>query len=524
MPRTRPVLAALVLAACGGGGGDAPDAADTLAPIDAVDAVDAPPGVVPRAEPVPCRYDVDASLGVEGTAYACGDLVVWEDRVARGRTIRLHYLRFTSPAATGDAVIYLDGGPGGDGQNIVSYAAALGPSFLGGLLVAGDFVVLGQRGTARSIPYLACDFGDCSELAGQVDLTAYNTAANADDVEDLRAALGFTRLDLYGISYGSRLGLEVLRRHGDHVRAAVIEGLVPAQVTWTAAIPASFHHALTSLNASCAQAGACGTAFGDLVNKFLRGVDVLDANPVTIQLSAGDFPLDGGTYAALLFRMMYSRSSYAWLPILINDLAVRRTDRVNDFIAAWAERGGSSGVALGLYYSVVCGELYDPPTEGVFETVNAGVPTRFVEIFGGSYFGLLDFCQTWPTGDLQAGLAQPVSSSVPTLVSSGALDPITPPGFGDVAAATLAASTVVVHANSGHGATLQTPCGTQNLHAFLADPTTPHDTSCAAAITTPYILPNPVVATPVPRDRIRLEAAFAPPLPALDARLRRAAR
>lgn len=507
--RYRIVLLA-TLAGCGDdGGGTAIDA--PVAPIDA--AIDADPGVVPRIEPAACRYSIDPQIGLtEGTGYTCGDLIVSEKRAAPGRNIRLHFVRFASAASSDNATIYLDGGPGGDGQNILSYVAFLGPSFLNGLLVDGDFVVLSQRGTSRSVPFLACDSGDCSQVPGEFDLTAYNTAENADDVEDLRAALGVAQWNLYGISYGSRLGLEVLRRHGDHVRAAVIEGLVPSQVVWTAAVPASFYNALTGLQASCTAAGACGAAFGDLVAKFLAGVDALNANPVAIELPGGDVPLDGYTYASLVFRMMYSRSSYPWLPLAISDLAVGRTDRVNDFVATWLQAVGGGNLGYGLYYSVVCGELYDPPAPDAFEDANAGVPDAFVQLFGGSYFGLLDFCQGWPTGDLQAGLRQPVSSSVPTLVSSGRLDPITPPGFGTIAAASLSNATVVVHANSGHGATLQSPCGTQHLLAFLAAPTTTLDTSCAGAITTAYMLPSSLVAPQVPREQIRLDARLAPAL------------
>jgi len=523
MPRRPRRIASLLisslLAACGGGGDRPPDA--PVIPDAPPVTIDADPGAVPRVEPAPCRFDVDPSLGlVEGVGYACGDLIVEENRAAPTRHIRLHYIRFTSTVATNDATIYLDGGPGGDGQGILDYAAYLGPSFLTSIMVDGDFLVIGQRGTGRSIPYLDCQEPDCSDYASRADLPSYNTAANADDVDDLRAALGLDRLDVYGISYGSRLGLEVLRRHGDHVRAAVIEGLVPAQVVWTAAIPASFYGALTGLDASCADAGACGTTFGGLTAKFLTGVDALNTNPVTIHLQSGDVPLDGFSYAYLMFQMMYSRSSYAWLPLMINDLAQRRTDRVNDFLAAWLDLGGFGGISTGLYYSVVCGELYNPPDPNAFDAANVGVPQAFIDIFGGSYYGLLDTCSSWPVGNLQAQLAAPVTSPVRTLVSSGRLDPITPPSFGAVAAATLTDSVVVVHENSGHGATLQSACGQQNLYAFLADPTAIQDTSCAAAITTNYILPGALVAPVVPRALIRAERGIAPLPPFMADRLR----
>ena len=141
------------------------------------------------------------------------------------------------------------------------------------------------------------------------------------------------------------------------------------------------------------------------------------------------------------------------------------------------------------------------------------MPSDIIDLYGGSWVGLMDRCTTWPRGNLQAELAQPVTSEVRTLVSSGRLDPITPPGFGALAAATLSNSVVVIHESSGHGATLQSPCGTQNLITFLADPTTPHDTSCAAAITTTYMLPGAFVAPTASLARIRAELQLAPLVP-----------
>lgn len=498
-----------VVAACGdddnpglqdGGPDGAPDA-----PPDVED-----PGVVPRVEPAACRYEVPASIGLaEGEGYACGDLVVYENRDTKTRAIRLHFIRFESTAASANATIYLDGGPGGDGQNMVRYAGVLGAPFLDGLRTDGDFVVLGQRGTARSLPFLDCEAPDCADFA-MYDLSAYNTAANADDVEDLRAALGYEQLNLYGISYGSRLGLEVLRRHGEHVRAAVIEGLVPSSVAWPAAVPASFYSGLTALNASCAAASGCGAAYGELVSKFSSGLASLNATPLSIP--GVSFDLDGYTYASLLFRALYSKSTFPWLPMMINDIAERRTDRIASFVNGLLDNLGNSNISSGLYNVVVCGEIFNPPDENAFVQLNAGVPDDIVQMLGGSWYYLMERCKTFPVGDLQAQLAQPVSSSVRTLVSSGRLDPITPPGFGDIAAATLSNSVVVIHENSGHGATLQSTCGMQNLAAFILDPDATHDTSCAASVATTYVLPSMVTTPAIPWARVRAELAFAPPL------------
>src|SRR5688500_13915271 len=115
----RSLLALILFGACGGDGSSKePDASVT--PDVAPDASD--PTAVPRIQPASCRFTVSASLGLtQGTGYTCGDLVVYENRATKGRTIKVHFIKFESGTASKNATIYLDGGPGGDGQGIVQY-------------------------------------------------------------------------------------------------------------------------------------------------------------------------------------------------------------------------------------------------------------------------------------------------------------------------------------------------------------------------------------------------------------------
>jgi pimeloyl-ACP methyl ester carboxylesterase len=501
----------LWLAACGDNNGPIEPAPDAPPDVD--------PGVAPRLEPAACKFSVGPGLGAEGTEYSCGNLVVYEDRVVKQRTIKLHYIQIkkTPGTAQTNATIYLDGGPGGDGDNIVQFANAFGESFVQGVTASGDFLVIGQRGTGLSEPFLDCQNPDCSDFADVADLRAYNTANNADDVDELRAALGYDTLDLYGISYGSRLGLEVIRRHGANLRSAVIEGLVPSQVVWPAAVPASFYSALTGLDASCTAAGACGVEYGDLKAKFSTGVASLNASPAPVDTQFGTFDLDGSTYAALLFQMLYSKSTFPFLPQLISDLAERRTDRIGPILEAVFGGGGGGGgsISSGLYYGVVCSEIFNPPNLSAFDDANAAVPSDIRDMFSDNWFGMIDACAVYPKADpsLETELKAPVVSGVRTFVSSGRFDPITPPAFGDVAVANLTNAFHVVHENSGHGATLQSECGQQNLFTFLANPTQAFDTSCAAGITGDFVVGANFAARTVPVEQIRLELGFAPKLP-----------
>lgn len=493
------VVVTSLVAACGEPSKESPpdappgtDAAQDAAVADAdLEEPDAPGGQ-PTVRAAACRFSVPEPDGfVEGIDYACGDLITVLDRDAGSGVVTLHFLRVFSDAQTGRMTIWLDGGPGGSGQRMVNRIAA-STELRDTVLVDGDFVIYGQRGTLHSLPTLADEFSS-------VDLAPYNTGASADDVNDLRLALGFTSMNLWGISYGSRLGLEVLRRHGPQVRAASLGGLVPPTVTWIAEVPRSAESAIDALHASCASDPGCSAAYGDLKAKFIAGVYGLADSPLFFETLG--IELDAGTYVSALFSSLYARSTYPWLPLLISDIAARRTDRIAEYLSVLFQDPGE-GVSQGLYYAIVCGEQFNPPASDEPAQSEAGVDPDFLAFYGGGFESFVGGCASFDLGEPRPELSIAVTSAVPTLVDSGALDPITPPTFADIAAETLSNDTVVVVPNSGHGALLQTSCGRQILRAFLADPTAPVDLSCAAEVTTEYVIPNSIVRRRLDRQQI----------------------
>lgn len=182
-----------------------------------------------------------------------GTLWVPENRTKPdSKLIELAFLRLLSRSENvGPPLIYLAGGPGSPATPMVRTA------MWRQLLEVGDVILLDQRGTGRSRPNLTWKslklapvdlFKDRESLVGSlagpsrraaahfremgVDLSAYNTVQSADDVNDLRIALGAEKINLLGHSYGTHLGMSVLRRHGAHVNRAVFVGSAgPDQMT-----------------------------------------------------------------------------------------------------------------------------------------------------------------------------------------------------------------------------------------------------------------------------------------------------
>jgi pimeloyl-ACP methyl ester carboxylesterase len=440
---------------------------------------------IPRLEDTSCRFQVPARLGmVEGRDYACGDLILLVDRAALGGPrVRLHYLQVKGESGKASATIYLDGGPGASGQSILR---ALDTEMLTRLREAGDLLILAQRGTLLSRPELGCRGGEslrtCRDrISRSADLTKFNTAASADDVDALREALGYQQLNLYGISYGTRLGLEVIRRHEGSVRAAVLDGIAPPGVDWYGESPGNFYSALREFATACARHRYCGEEFGDLAATFLKGVRSLAGQSLQFE----ERVIDAAAYARMVFQLLYGPNSatYHKLPLVVEELASRRTARIARFLTRyfdWLSRREAS-LAEGLYHSVTCGELFNPPDQEAARQANSWVPVELSAALG-DYARQVELCAEWPRPPEALVVREPVVAAVPVLVLSGAFDPVTPPRYGKAVADHLSNALEFVYPNSGHGASLQHSCGRHHVVAFLREPTEPLDTSCVARI------------------------------------------
>jgi pimeloyl-ACP methyl ester carboxylesterase len=430
----------MALAACGGG--------SRAAPVRA-----APHGTFTD---VPCEGDVPANA-------RCATLWVHENRTTRsGRTIPL-WIMIVPPAErspTEDAVFFLAGGPG-------QAAAELGRmAIASGVHRTRPIVLADQRGTGRSNGFECHFYGPpddpqsyfteflpaekvraCrDELAPRADLTQYTTAASVEDLEDIRTALGYKTITLHGGSYGTRLAMEYVRAYERHVRAVVLDGPVPP----SAPMPQDFgqvaQRSLDGLLDECARAAGCAAAFPNIRQDVRSVFDRLKREPVTVAVAHPD---SGRAAAVKLTRnhvaeavryMMYVSRSAGDVPLFLHEAA--RGNFVP--IATFLIRHRRSGTFDGLYLSITCAEdvpFVSDDAEGRDEPTYLGA-YRIREQRAA--------CQDWPRGAPPAWRGQPVNASVPVLILSGALDPVTPPAFGDELARTLTNSRHVRVPFGGH--------------------------------------------------------------------------
>jgi pimeloyl-ACP methyl ester carboxylesterase len=456
----------------------------------------------------------------------CGTLRVPEDRgQPEGRQIELRIvrLRTTATPARPDPLFVLAGGPG---QAATGMAPFVGQE-LAAVREVRDLVFVDQRGTGRSNP-LECELfgaGDdlqqflgafmpvaavraCrSELEQHTDLTRYTTDIAVDDFDDVRRALGYEQINLYGISYGTRAALTYLRRHGASVRAALLHGALPADEFAPPDFAPQAQRALDGVLAECSADEACRAAFPRIEEDARAVFDRLRAGPVEARIA---HPQTGKPVTVRLNRdlaaeavryLLYSPSNTAMLPIMLQQAAA------GDFsaLAEFALFGRQNIVAhgMGLYLSITCTE--DLPGPGAAEAA------RRAE---GTFLGDYRFrdqsaaCQEWPRAAIAAGFHEPVASDVPVLIVSGEWDPVTPPSYGARVATTLPNALHLVVPAAGHsyegleGAACVTALITEFLRAGSAQGL---DVGCLAGIRRAGFQLAPMPVEPVHLTRAELE-------------------
>lgn len=433
-----------------------------------------------RFEPAPCPIETAVGEKID-----CGVLIVPENRAEiASRAIRLPVMILRSRAATPakDAVILLPGGPGVSA--VINGRSGKGNPFLD----QRDQILLEPRGGHYAQPALECPEVAAARdvatpkpgavasaaaacrarlVAGGVDLNGYTSAQTADDIEALRAALGYDQLNLYGFSYGTRLALTVLRRHPTSVRSVVLDSVLPPQVNFDEAATANVHRALNVVFDGCATDLACSRAYPDLRDRFADLVASAERSPVMVNGEA----LRGAQIVDALTGALGDPKTAPLLPRIVTDAAAGNIGGLAPLVARAKQ---SPGFAWGLRLSVWCAE--EAPFEDAARVADQISPRHGLGGLDARTIGL-DACRAWRVSSAPAIENAPVTSAVPTLIFAGELDANTPPAWGQGLLAQLSNAQFVLMPGRAHGASFN-GCAGGLAVAFVADPQKTLDTRC----------------------------------------------
>ena len=398
----------------------------------------------------------------------CGKLKVFEDRETRtGRTIDLNVVVMPAidPAPGETPLFDLAGGPGAASTGAAGFYANEGKEYRR----HRDVVLVDQRGTGNSNPLAAPPKTKSPQdylsemypieyvktmrqaLEQRADLTQYTTSIAMDDLDDVRAWLGYERINLFGLSYGTRASLVYLRQHPARVRSVILMGVAPTDLRMPLYHARAAKRAMDLLLKECAADAACHQAFPEIERDWQEALERLAREPARVEYSPPDksasvtVEIQRDIFAEKLRNAMYSRESAARIPFIIHQAAQ------GDFApflkeAIPAERSRPDFIADGMYLSVTCAEDVPFIDQNEAATANAGNPFGNYRVEQQTRA-----CSLWPQGKIPADYAEPVRSDIPVLIFSGEVDPITPPERGEEVAKHLSNSKHVIISHGAHG-------------------------------------------------------------------------
>lgn len=463
-------------------------------------------GTVPRFEEAACPFASDGIADI----VRCGNLVVAENRaVANGRTLSLAVAVIRSSAASPrpDPLVFLSGGPGGSSVEFVP--RRVDQPFWNRFRQDRDLIFFDQRGTGFSDPefcpelnvtlYTASFRGlpvdelrkvereavlDCRSkmLAKGIDFSAYNSSTSARDLDELRQALGYESWNLFGVSYGTRLALSAMRETPAGIRSVVLDSVSPPNSP-VADISYKLMRSLRLVFDQCADDEHCHAAFPTLEADFFDIISKLEVRPVEVAMTDrmrfpdGRIVIDGTVLAVGVFQGLYDQSFVPFLPLLIRELRAGNKDLLYALADNLVE--DPQYLSQGLRYAVDCFELipFATPQELVADRANYPQLAAFQE-----FSDEQAICDAWHTFRAEPAGLEGVTSDIPALIAAGEFDPITPPFYARLAAASLPNATLFEVNGAGHGVVPFTACAQSIMQAFLDNPDSTPDTSCVASL------------------------------------------
>ena len=442
----------------------------------------------PRFERGPCLA-LASTWAVEGQV-DCGHLIVPALREQSDRgTVRLAVviLRATQPSGA-PPVVYLHGGPGANGiasrfpVNAVRWQ----------LNRDRDVVIYDQRGAGFSEPKLCPDVvarstssnaaaADTARAcaaslkAASIEPSAFTTLASVADAIDLRKALGYRAWDIYGVSYGSRLALELMRRDPSGIRAVALSGPLPPGPQFYAESPLNSQRALEGVFNKCAAQSACAAAFPSVREDFYALYDELTANPLEVitqnAASAATIRLDGARFVREVRAQLAGARLVPRIPLLIHEL--RHGDRQK---AARALVGADSERLNPVLMLVSTFDVCGPELRAAWQSVQRQLARPFVPPID-----MLQACGLWQERYADTSTYARVQSDIPTLILTTEFDDRTPLAYGRQLASTLNRSFVYEFPGLVHAVEITSACYESVLLSFLQAPTHEPDASCIAA-------------------------------------------
>ena len=384
----------------------------------------------------PCH--LAGSLGTRRLLAECGTLEVPENPDADdGKTIELFVARVPARAkqAQPDPLVFIAGGPGqASTTSFADYSHAFQR-----LRFERDILLVDQRGTGRSNKMDCPEDPTLDEYDEQAareyarncldqlpgDPRFYTTSIAVRDLDAVRQALNIEQLNVYGISYGSRVALHYLKRYPEHTRTVIVDGVVAPDIDLGPGIALDAQDAMSALFARCREDTDCASNFGQLEKKFDRIRRRLEQDSLMLELpdprtgkvESLDFGIE--EFGLAIRLLSYSPETLALIPLLLSQANDQDNFKPLAAQSIMVGRNLSSTLSLGMHNAVVCSE--DVPFYEDHEVPREEIAKTYLGL--ATVDSLVGTCAVWPQGMVDDNLKDVLVSDKPVLLLSGEADP-----------------------------------------------------------------------------------------------------
>jgi len=441
----------------------------------------------------PCR------VADEAVEALCGTYSVFENRRTRAsRTIALNIVILPAKAArpAADPYFALAGGPGQSATEVFPLAG-----FARAIAEHRDVVLVDQRGTGRSNMldckresldnartalgegYALDNIRACREAAdSKADPTQYTTTNAVDDLDEVRAALGYDRINVFGGSYGTKAALVYLRRHGDHVRTITLEAVAPPDFLIPLPFAKGVQAAVDGVISLCEANAACHAAYAGLRQEYHDVLARLSQTPARLDVPGGPLLLSKEMFVAKLRTVLYVPQFISVFPLVVQ---AAHSGDWSAYVAVMKQLATAldGAVARGASFSAICAEDVPAFKPGLIRSAISGTDMGDVQVRRYE-----EYCKAWGSADpAPKDFYAAVRSNVPALLISGALDPGTPPEFARETASHLPNARLITVKEGTHGT--GSPCVDRLLADFVDRGAAKDlDASCVDAIHLPLFV------------------------------------
>lgn len=441
---------------------------------------------VRAAEPALGPHLTSCTAGKSKVPARCGTFGVYENTEAHaGRIIELHVVVIPAKHAAKGAIAEIAGGPGEAAADFVpGIADGQAGAARAALRNDYDYLFMDDRGMGKSHPF-ACDLAPVNDPASYMrylfppqlvaaclakskathDLTKYNTNHTVDDLDAVRAALGYEKIVLDGGSYGTFFSLVYMRRHGAHVQSAILDGVDPPHFQTVPGEPMGVQKAIGDLFVKCRTDATCRTHFPHFEQHFQALLARFDAGPISVPVrnaatkQTQTVKLSKEVFVDSLRHVLYDPYGASYVPYVVERAYARDYAPLGQVMQDMV-LGFGQVLNMGAFLVYSCADW--TPFISPEQLVEARTHSFASDL---RYRAQQQACATLHVPAMPPAFNDAVRSSVPVLMIMGSDDPATPPKYGQAALEYLPNGRAVLVKGGGHGA--DTPCTDKLVLQFV---------------------------------------------------------